>query len=102
MRFALTRAPSSRACIPGLFARAEIVFRRMLMLEEQAGNANGVASATESLGALAAHQKRYDDAAALLSKAIRLWTANGGADDPRVASARATLARVSRLVNGAL
>lgn len=86
----------------GMFARATAVFRRVLVLEERAGNASGAAAATQSLGALAAHQQRYDDAVALLGKAVRLWTAACGADDPRVASARATLERVAaRLADGA-
>lgn len=86
----------------GMFARAAAVFRRVLVLEERAGNASGAASATQSLGALAAQQQRYDAAAALLGKAVQLWTAAHGADDPRVASARATLERVvARSADGA-
>jgi tetratricopeptide (TPR) repeat protein len=78
----------------GLFVRAEPVFRRALELEERRGNASGVASATQSLGVVAARQQRYEEAAALLGKAVAQWTAARGADDPRVASARASLERV--------
>jgi tetratricopeptide (TPR) repeat protein len=77
-----------------MFARAAAVFRRVLALEERAGNGSEAAAATQSLGALAAHQQHYDEAAELLRKAVQMWTAASGADDPRVASARATLERV--------
>lgn len=81
----------------GMLTRASDVFRRVLVLEERAGNATGVAAATQSLGALAAREQRYGEAAALLGKAVQLWTAVHGADDPRAASARATLERVVAL-----
>lgn len=85
-----------------MFARAEAVFRRILALEERAGNATREASALQSLGALVAHQQRYHDAAALLGKAVQLWTAACGAGDPRVVSARETLERVTQRANDAL
>jgi len=85
-----------------MYARAEVVFRRILALEEKAGNPTREASALQSLGALAAHQRRYDDAAALLGKAVQRWIDACGASDPRVASARDTLERVKQRAKGML
>jgi hypothetical protein len=87
--------PVSRALVAlSKFAEAETVVRRILALAERTSDADAIAGATQSLGVVHAYQGRFDDAAPLLDRAIQLWSAARGTDDPRVASARDTLERV--------